>query len=195
MQDFDYSESGARKVALLLSILDSRTACALLDLFDDDVANRIVEKARTIKTERISPEEIEPIVKEFVQSFGGDSKLTRALLAEAKRTLDSGAVKRNDSHGLSKYNPETAVLAERLDRKQFVLKLQNERPTTILAILSSMPIQLRKEIELLLPNETRECVSRLKTEPFKSNSALFHRTDYTLDLLYDFFLKFATSHE
>ncbi|MBR5759351.1 MAG: hypothetical protein IKX88_12215, partial [Thermoguttaceae bacterium] len=61
---------GARKAALLLSILDSDVVEKLLALFDPKIVEIIVDEAKRVKVEQISLDEVEPIVNEFLTTFG-----------------------------------------------------------------------------------------------------------------------------
>lgn len=127
-------DNGARKAAILLSLLDSKTVGVLLGMFDPCVAAEIAEEAKRVTPERISLHEIENIVQEFVDSFfDSDKQLADALIGEAKQTL-------------GRREPVELANQEKIELGVIVDALLRERPTTIAAILTAFPPDRRADI-------------------------------------------------
>lgn len=147
MTSFDKKEEdsfhdGARKAALLLSILEPDVVEKLLALFDPKIVDIIVDEAKRVQVEQISLDEVELIVNEFLTSFGVDDReLASVLLGEAKRTL--GERLRNERCRHNETNEEKApdeqVPVSSLDvfnPDSLAQALIGERPTVIASVLS-----------------------------------------------------------
>ncbi|MBP5621272.1 MAG: hypothetical protein J6X44_04580, partial [Thermoguttaceae bacterium] len=128
---------GARKAALLLSILEPDVVEKLLALFDPNIVDIIVDEAKRVQVEQISPDEVELIVNEFLTSFGVDDReLASVLLGEAKRTL--GERLRSERSRYSGTSDEKAPneqvpvsSLDVFDPDSLVQTLKGERPTVI----------------------------------------------------------------
>ena len=151
-------QEGARKAALLLSILDPEVANSLLKRFEPSVAVEIAKEAKRVDVSQITESDVEAIVEEFLESFGVyDPGMAEALLGEAKRTvserqsrdaerLEDGAnvadIDMSSFSALSVFEPETVARA-----------IQGERPSTIAAVLLRLEPEQRDETLELLPEE------------------------------------------
>ena len=151
-------QEGARKAALLLSILDPEVANSLLKRFEPSVAVEIAKEAKRVDVSQITESDVEAIVEEFLESFGVyDPGMAEALLGEAKRTvserqsrdaerLEDGAnvadIDMSSFSALSIFEPETVARA-----------IQGERPSTIAAVLLRLEPEQRDETLELLPEE------------------------------------------
>ncbi len=144
-----YKDNGARKAAILLSVLDRKTAQALLNLFEPEVAAEIASEAKRVKPEKLSTNEIELIVREFVDSFfNNDRQLADALLGEAKQTLA-----RRDDNEKHEENIGAVVNA-----------LAQERPTISAAILSTFSKELREKALAAMPKALATVMKALIAE-------------------------------
>ncbi len=143
---------GARKAALLLSILDPDVVEKLLELFEPRVVDAIVEEAKRVKVEQTSLDEVEEIVNEFLTSFGVDDReLASALLDEAKRTMHERSLNGVSDNGVfnSENDSKEQIPVSSLDvfdPNKIVDALRGERPTIISGVLSLVSQQRRSKI-------------------------------------------------
>jgi len=140
---------GARRAALLLSVLDSDTVEELLKLFEPKVVDVIVDEAARVKSEHISYDEVESIVNDFLSSFGvSDCEFASALLGEAKRTVGERLKNEtNSSLGKNSFAEHPPVLAlEAFEPIRLLQALEGERPTIVAGILSLVTPKFYKQV-------------------------------------------------
>ncbi|MBR4753446.1 MAG: hypothetical protein IK077_17000 [Thermoguttaceae bacterium] len=143
---------GARKAALLLSILDSDVVEKLLALFDPKIVEIIVDEAKRVKVEQISLDEVEPIVNEFLTTFGvDDHELASVLLGEAKRSLGERLqnASRHNSKSAVEGNDAEQVPVSSLDVFEpggLAHALRGERPTIVASVLGLVSSKRSRQI-------------------------------------------------
>ncbi len=127
---------GARKAAALLSLVDTKTADALLAQFEPEVVEEIVREAKKIKD--APREEFEAVLSEFLKATEDDGQ--NAYVARPSTN------KSRASNGLT---PEVVA---RL--------LRNESPFVGAIVLANMPSQDRLRTLGVLPQEQAEGIRR-----------------------------------
>ena len=132
---------GARKVAALLSMVDLKTADALLAQFDSEVAAEIAREAKNIKD--APREEFESVLSEFLRSTRNNSEIPRANEPRASNVL----------------TPESAARA-----------LRNERSFVGAVIVASMTARDRLRTLELLPQEQAEEIRRIASMQLEPTS-------------------------
>jgi len=124
---------GARKVAALLSMVDPKTADALLAQFEPEVVDEIVREAKNIKD--APPEEFEAVLSEFLRS-------TEETNFENLQTTPT--------KGANVLTPEIVA--------RF---LRNERSFVGAVVLANMSPRERLRTLELLPQEQAEGIRRM----------------------------------
>lgn len=143
-EEFKGTFEGARKVALLLSMVDPKTADALLAQFEPGVVEEIVREAKNIKD--APPEDFEAVVSEFLRSTEGGKKD-----GEFSQTP-----RKNES------NVPTPKDVARI--------LRNERPLIGAVVLSGMSSRERLQTSALLSQEQVDGTRRLASVWVESTS-------------------------
>lgn len=189
----DGSNEGARRVAILLSVLEPKTVCDLLGMFEPRVANAIADEAKVIKNESISTKEIETIVQKFVNSFlDTEPDLAKKIQEQANRVLRIG---RNDECFISEKlapseNKESVSLNwDSIDWVLVAQRLAKERPTTVSCILNSFPMEYREKVLSFLPQVNR--VFFMKEKKIRHLESVMTKANVSM-LIETFFEQFNT---
>ena len=149
----DDEQHSIRKIAILISSIDSQTADALLDQMSEDDAARA--RHAVMQLDDINPQESEEVLRDFLdgrsESVNADND-TNALAPvsanTAPATLHSGS--------LRAYSPpaEGASLLQSLgdiDAAELADGLRYERPQTIAVVVSQLNPKMASDVLAMLP--------------------------------------------